>query len=141
MNVFYFLAIAIFILTIATIIACRKKPAIVKPDPVIKSESKQEIKLAQQSEKQLQKRQQAQADIIFYQLQLNRVIEMLTKLDEELNQIEEQIKINLAMRSYDKNRKEEKRKTQVIKQIMVLENKIHTIESKLAKANYILQAE
>lgn len=141
MNACYILAFIIFVLSIASIILNHKeKLKKSRPDPVIKSETKQETKEKEHLEKQQHKRQQAEADKIFYENQLNRVMEMLINLDDELTGINEQIRINLAMRSYDKNKKEEKRKTQVIKQIMVLENKIHTIESKLAKANYILQS-
>lgn len=105
-----------------------------------KQAEKEQIKAIQQTEKQHQKRQQAEADILFYQKQLDTITGMLSNADNELSEIEKQININKLMRSYDKIRKEEKRKTQVLNRIMVLENKVHTIETKIAKSEYILQA-
>lgn len=105
-----------------------------------KQAEKAQIKAIEQNEKQRQKQEQAQADILFYQSQLDKITEMLFNSDNELQEIESQIKINNAMRSYDKNKKEIKRKEQVIKKIITLENKVHTIESKIAKSQYILQA-
>lgn len=101
---------------------------------------KQHEKEIQQAEKARQKKEQAQADIVFFESQLNQLTSMLSQADNELSEIEKQIEIDYLMRSYDNASKKEKRKTQVIKQIMSLESRIHAIEARLAKANYIIQA-
>ena len=101
---------------------------------------KQHEKEIQQAEKARQKKEQAYADIEFYQTQLDKTIEMLSAADNELNELEKQIQIDRLMRSYDKASKREKQKTQVENRIMSLENKVHAIETKLAKAYYITQA-
>lgn len=128
----------------------RKKPVlnrIPKEKPVEKSSQisiekaiKQQEKEMQQAEKNRQKQEQAEADKLFLESQLDRYNEMLTKADKELSDIESQIKIDYAMRSYAKAAAKEKRKEQIIKHIITLENKVHAIETRLAKANYILRA-
>lgn len=105
-------------------------------EKALKQQEKENLK----SEKARQKTEQAYADIEFYQTQLNKTIEMLTQADNELSEIEKQIEIDYRMRSYDKASKREKQKTQVENRIMSLENKVHAIETKLAKAYYITQA-
>ena len=65
---------------------------------------------------------------------------MLSAADNELNELEKQIQIDRLMRSYDNANKKEKRKTQIVNHIMSLENRVHAIETKLAKAYYITQA-
>ena len=94
----------------------------------------------QQAEKNRQKQEQAAADKQFLESQLDKYTEMLSKADKELSDIESQIKIDYAMRSYAKAAAKEKRKEQIIKHIISLENKVHTAETRLAKANYILRA-
>lgn len=101
---------------------------------------RQQEKANQQAEKARQKKEQAHADIEFYQMQLDKTIEMLSAADNELNELEKQIQIDRLMRSYDKASKREKQKTQVENRIISLENKVHAIETKLAKAYYITQA-
>lgn len=101
---------------------------------------KQKEKEMQQAEKIRQKKEQAEADKQFLESQLNRYTEMLSKADTELLEIENQIKIDYFMRSYDKAAKKEKQKEQIIKRIISLETKVHTAETRLAKANYIIQA-
>ena len=121
------------------------KNRIPKEKPVEKSNQisiekalKQQEKAMQQAEKNRQKQEQAEADKQFLESQLDRYNEMLNKADTELSEIENQIKIDYFMRSYDKAAKKEKRKEQIIKHIISLENKVHTAEAKLAKVNYIL---
>lgn len=105
-------------------------------EKAIRQQEKENLK----SEKARQKTEQAYADIEFYQTQLDKTIEMLSVADNELNELEKQIQIDRLMRSYDKASKREKQKTQVENRIMSLENKVHAIETKLAKAYYITQA-
>lgn len=118
----------------------KEKTVVIQTKTDTEKALKQQEKEMQQAEKNRQKQEQAQADILFYQSQLDKITEMLFNSDNELQEIENQIKINNAMRSYDKNKKEIKRKEQVVKKIITLENKVHTIESKIAKSQYILQA-
>ena len=123
------------------------KNRIQKEKPVEKSNQisiekaiKQKEKEMQQAEKNRQKQEQAEADKQFLESQLDKYTEMLNKADKELSEIEQQINIDYLMRSYDKAAKKEKRKEQIIKHIITLENKVHTAETKLAKTNYILRA-
>lgn len=122
-----------------------------KPVPIVKTDykrqqaeidraTKQAVKEAQQAEKNRQKKEQAEADITFYENQLNQLTGMLSQADNELNELEKQIQIDYLMRSYDRAKVKEKRKTQVVKQIMTLESRVHAIENRLAKAYYITQA-
>ena len=122
-----------------------------KPVPIVRTDykrqkteidraTKQAVKEAQQAEKNRQKKEQAEADIIFFENQLNQLTGMLSQADNELTELEKQIQIDYLMRSYDRAKAKEKRKTQVVKQIMTLESKVHTIENRLAKAYYITQA-
>lgn len=123
------------------------KNRIPKEKPVEKSNQisiekalKQQEKEMQQAEKNRQKQEQAAADKQFLESQLDKYTEMLSKADKELSDIESQIKIDYAMRSYAKAAAKEKRKEQIIKHIISLESKVHTAETRLAKANYILRA-
>lgn len=122
-----------------------------KPAPIVRTDykrqkteidraTKQSIKEAQQAEKNRQKKEQAEADIIFFENQLNQLTDMLSQADNELTELEKQIQIDYLMRSYDRAKAKEKRKTQVIRQIMTLENRVHAVENRLAKAYYITQA-
>lgn len=90
-------------------------------------------------EKNRQRREQAEADRAFYLLQLERVSEMLNTADAELARIEAQIEIDAATRSYDSEMRDGKKREAIIKRIMQYEARIHSLESRLAKANYILQ--
>ena len=90
-------------------------------------------------EKNRQRREQAEADRAFYLLQLERVSEMLNVADAELAKIERQIEIDAATRSYDSEMRDSKKREAILKRIMQYENRIHSLESRLAKANYILQ--
>ena len=95
----------------------------------------------QQAEKTRQKKEQAEADIVFTENQLNQLTEMLAQADKELSEIETEIKKCYALRSYNKISKLEKQKPQIIKRIMALESRVHAAETRLAKARYITQAE
>ena len=65
---------------------------------------------------------------------------MLIQADKELSEIETEIRKCYALRSYDKISKLEKQKPLIVKRIMTLENRVHTAETRLAKANYIIKA-
>lgn len=93
-----------------------------------------------QAEKARQKREQAEADKIFLMQQLEIVSDMLLSVDEELNRINQSINIDIALRSYDKEIRDRKRKEQIVKKLLTLETRQHSLESKLAKTNYIIQA-
>lgn len=101
---------------------------------------KQAEKEKQQIEKTKQKKQQAEADKIFIENQLNQLNKMLMQADKELSEIETEIRKCYALRSYDKISKLEKQKPLIVKRIMTLENRVHTAETRLAKANYIIKA-
>lgn len=101
---------------------------------------KQAEKEKQQIEKTKQKKQQAEADILFIENQLNQLNKMLIQADKELSEIETEIRKCYALRSYDKISKLEKQKPLIVKRIMTLENRVHTAEARLAKANYIIKA-
>ena len=108
---------------------------------------KEAIKAAKEREKELiqaektrQKKEQAQADKIFLMQQLEIVSDMLLSVDEELNRINQSINIDIALRSYDKEIRDRKRKEQIVKKLLTLETRQHTLETKLAKANYTIQA-
>lgn len=117
-----------------------EKPIPKQTETNIEKTLKQQEKAMQQAEKNRQKQEQAEADKQFLENQLDRYTEMLNKADKELSEIENQINIDYLMRSYDKAAKKEKRKEQIIKHIISLESKVHTAETKLARANYILRA-
>lgn len=101
---------------------------------------KQAEKERQQAQKAEQKKQQAEADKIFIENQLNQLNKMLIQADKELSEIELEIKKCYALRSYNKISNLEKQKPLIIKRIMTLENRVHTAEARLAKANYIIKA-
>ena len=117
-----------------------EKPIPKQTETNIEKALKQQEKAMQQAEKNRQKQEQAEADKQFLESQLNRYNDMLSKADTELSDIERQIKIDYAQRLYAKAATKEKRKEQIIKHIISLENKVHTAETKLAKVNYILRA-
>ena len=93
-----------------------------------------------QAEKSRQKKEQAEADKIFLMQQLEIVSDMLLSVDEELNQINQAINIDIALRSYDKEIKDRRRKEQIVKKLLTLETRQHNLETKLAKSEYIIQA-
>lgn len=99
-------------------------------------ERERQIALA---EKARQRKQQAEADKAFYLQQLERVSEMLNTADTELARIETQIEIDIATRSYDSEIRDRKAQERILNKIMQYETRIHNLEARLAKANYILQ--
>lgn len=122
-----------------------------KPVPIVRTDykrqqteidraTKQSEKEAQQAEKNRQKKEQAEADKAFFENQLDKLTDMLSTADKELSDIEKQIQIDYLTRSYDRAKAKEKRKAQIIRQIMTLENRVHAIENRLAKANYIIKS-
>ena len=92
----------------------------------------------EKTEKLRQRREQAEADRIFILSQLDRVSEMLNSADAELERIEQQINIDRATRSYDAEIRDTKKRERIIKQIMQHESRIHSLEARLAKINYLL---
>lgn len=127
-------------------IKCNKKPVPITEKELnrIRIAEEKAIKQAekerQQAQKTEQKKQQAEADIIFIENQLNQLNKMLIQADKELSEIETEIRKCYALRSYDKISKLEKQKPLIVKRIMTLENRVHTAETRLAKANYIIKA-
>ena len=97
-----------------------------------------ELKAAEQAEKRRQQIEQAQADKQFYLQQLEKIGNMLLAVDTELDRINQAIEIDKATRSYDAEIKDTKKKEQITRKLLALENRQHALETKLAKANYII---
>ena len=118
----------------------RTPPAV--PETRISKEQARELKAAakaaEQAEKRRQQIEQAQADKQFYLQQLEKIGNMLLAVDTELDRINQAIEIDKATRSYDAEIKDTKKKEQITRKLLALENRQHTLESKLAKVNYII---
>ena len=95
---------------------------------------KQTVKKPEQKQKLVYVCQNAEHDIIHYTHQLDELMELLWSLDDELANIDRQIRTNEQMRKEDlsliKDRDKIKRK------IISLETQIHTAENKLNKARF-----
>ena len=85
-----------------------------------------------------QKKEQAEADIEYITHRLDTVSDLLNMADSELADVETQIEINESMHKYDANKKLNQQKEKLHKKILGYEATIHSLESKLAKANYVL---
>ena len=109
-----------------------KTTSVEKPAP--KQKPKQTVKKPEQKQKLVYVCQNAEHDIIHYTHQLDELMELLWSLDDELANIDRQIRTNEQMRKEDlsliKDRDKIKRK------IISLENQIHTAENKLNKAMF-----
>lgn len=90
------------------------------------------------AEKARQQKEQAEADKLFIIHLLDETSELLNIADTELEQITKQIQIDQALKSIDSLKKHERKKELLQKKVLSYESKIHALESKLAKANYIL---
>jgi len=90
------------------------------------------------AEKARQQKEQAEADKLFIIHLLDETSELLNVADTELEQITKQIQIDQALKSIDSLKKHERKKELLQKKVLSYESKIHALESKLAKANYIL---
>lgn len=101
-------------------------------------ELKAAAKAAEQAEKRRQQIEQAKADKEFYLQQLEKIGNMLLAVDTELDRINQAIEIDKATRSYDAEIKDTKKKEQITRKLLALENRQHALESKLAKVNYII---
>ena len=118
----------------------RTPPAV--PETRISKEQARELKAAakaaEQAEKRRQQIEQAQADKQFYLQQLEKIGNMLLAVDTELDRINQAIEIDKATRSYDAEIKDTKKKEQITRKLLALENRQHALETKLAKVNYII---
>ncbi len=90
------------------------------------------------AEKARQQKEQAEADKLFIIHLLDETSELLNAADAELEQTTKQIQIDQALKSIDLLKKHERKKELLQKKVLSYESKIHALESKLAKANYIL---
>ena len=118
----------------------RTPPAVpaARENKAMARELKAAAKAAEQAEKRRQQIEQAQADKQFYLQQLEKIGNMLLAVDTELDRINQAIEIDKATRSYDAEIKDTKKKEQITRKLLALENRQHTLESKLAKVNYII---
>ena len=96
-------------------------------------------KEAEQLEKRRQQVEQAQADKQFFIEQLNKVNNMIIAVDDELERINQAIKHDVDGQYYDSEIKDRRRKEQILRKLTALENRQHTLETKLAKAEYIIR--
>jgi len=108
---------------------------------------KEAIKQAKEREKELiqaekarQKKEQAQADKIFLMQQLEIINDIINEYDDELSKINKAIKHDIDGQYYDSEIRHRKQKEQIVKKIISTESKIHILETRLAKANYIIKA-
>lgn len=90
------------------------------------------------AEKARQQKEQAEADKLFIIHLLDETSDLLNVADTELKQITKQIQIDQALKSIDSLKKHQKKKEMIQKKVLSYESKIHALESKLAKVNYIL---
>lgn len=90
------------------------------------------------AEKARQQKEQAEADKLFIIHLLDETSDLLNVADTELEQITKQIQIDQALKSIDSLKKHERKKELLQKKVLSYESKIHALESKLAKVNYIL---
>lgn len=90
------------------------------------------------AEKARQQKEQAEADKLFIIHLLDETSELLNVADAELEQITNQIQIDQALKSIDSLKKHERKKELLQKKVLSYEGKVHALESKLAKVNYIL---
>ncbi len=93
----------------------------------------------EQREKARQKREQAEADLIFIRQQLETAGDMLLTAQEAVNGINAQIEIDRNLRSYDSEKKHRKQLEQAQKKLLTAENRLHNLESKLAKCYYVIK--
>jgi len=93
----------------------------------------------EQAEKRRQQVEQAQADKQFFIEQLNKVNNMIISVDDELKRINQAIKHDVDGQYYDSELKDRKRKEQILRKLTALENRQHMLETKLAKAEYIIR--
>jgi len=93
-----------------------------------------------QAEKQRQKKEQAQAYKVFLMQQLEIINDIINEYDDELSKINKAIKHDIDGQYYDSEIRHRKQKEQIVKKIMSAESKIHILETRLAKANYIIKA-
>ena len=118
----------------------RTPPAV--PETRISKEQARKLKAAakaaEQAEKQRQKIEQAQADKEFLIKQIDRVVEILTALDTESARIDRKIQDDIDGRYYDAETRHRKQKETIARKIIAAENKLHALETKLAKVNYII---
>lgn len=118
----------------------RTPPAV--PETRISKEQARELKAAakaaEQAEKRRQQIEQAQADKQFYLQQLEKIGNMILAVDDELERINQAIEIDRQTRSYDAEIKDTKKKEQITRKLLALENRQHALETKLAKVNYII---
>ena len=108
-------------------------------DKELTRELKAAAKEAEQAEKRRQQIEQAQADKQFYIEQLNKVNNMIIAVDDELERINQAIKHDIDGQYYDSEIKDRKRKEQILRKLTALENRQHALETKLAKAEYIIR--
>ena len=103
-------------------------------------EYQQKIKIEAQAEKTRQRKEQAEADTLFYQNQLDTIISLLANVEDKINSVNWNIEIDKRTRSLDAMQKHLRQKEQLVKKQMQYENRVHTLESKIAKCYYIINS-
>jgi len=98
----------------------------------------QATKAAAQAEKARQRKQQAQADVSFLIHQQEQICELLSINDRDIDTLNQSIEIDRLTRSYDSEIRDSRKKESLLKKQMALEAKLHTIEKKIAAAQYTI---
>ena len=96
-------------------------------------------KRRQQARKEQQRKWQAQNDLLLINHELEVYSSILEKAYKDLEKIEQKIKIDVALRSYDKENIDRKQWERIQKRVVQYERKIHVLETKAARAKFLLE--
>ena len=104
----------------------------------IARENAREERYQEKRAKQKAKITQAEADLDFLIRQQDQICELLYINDEEIESITERIRIDKATRSYDSEKRDHRQKEILLKKRISLESKLHTVEKRIAAAQYTI---
>ena len=99
---------------------------------------RQQQKQIAQAEKERLQRLQAEKDIEFYTTQYETLYDLARQIESDIQDISKAIENDLKMRLYDKAKTKEKELFRLTKKQISIESQLYSMQSKINKAEYII---
>ena len=99
---------------------------------------RQQQKQIEKAEKERLQRLQAEKDLEFYNIQYETLYDLARQIESDIQDISQAIETDLKMRLYDKAKNKEKELFRLTKKQISIENQLYSMQSKINKAEYII---
>ena len=101
---------------------------------------KQAEKERKQAEENQRKKNQTEADIIFFESQYEILYELARQVEADIQELTKQIKIDKLTHSYDRVKTKENKLYQLTKKQVSIESQLYSMQCRINKAKHIIKA-